>query len=85
MIFYSTDPWALIVAFIALKSVNYAFSCPVRESLYIPTVKEIKFKSKTPLKSFAVNTAGIRKAQYVAEQVCNSPVPIQTVGGMKKI
>ena len=46
---------------------------------------EIKFKSQTPLKSFAVNTDGIRKAQYVAEQVCNSPVPIQTVGGMKKI
>ena len=46
---------------------------------------EFKFKGQTPLKSFAVNTAGIRKAQYVAEQVCNSPVPIQTVGGMKKI
>src|SRR6056300_1197727 len=26
---------------------------------------EIKFKSQTPLKSFAVNTDGIRKAQYV--------------------
>jgi hypothetical protein len=35
--------------------------------------------------SFAVNTAGIRKAQYVAEQVCNSPVPIQTVSRMKKV
>ena len=46
---------------------------------------EIKFKSQTPLKSFAVNTTGIRKASYVAEQVCNSPVPIQTVGGIKKI
>ena len=46
---------------------------------------EIKFKSQTPLKSFAVNTDGIRKAQYVAEQVCNSPVPIQTVGGFEKI
>ena len=46
---------------------------------------EIKFKSQTPLKSFAVNTDGIRKAQYIAEQVCNSPVPIQTVGGFEKI
>ena len=46
---------------------------------------EIKFKSQTPFKSFAVNTAGIRKAQYVAEQVCNSPVPIQTVSRMEKI
>ena len=46
---------------------------------------EFKFKGQTPLKSFAVNTAGIRKAQYVAEQVCNSPVPIQQVSRMEKI
>jgi hypothetical protein len=46
---------------------------------------EIKFKSQTPFKSFAVNTTGIRKAQYVAEQVCNSPVPIQTVRGFEKV
>ena len=46
---------------------------------------EIKFKSQTPLKSFAVNTTGIRKASYVAEQVCNSPVTIQTVSRMEKI
>ncbi len=46
---------------------------------------EIKFKPQTPLKSFAVNTDGINKAQYVAEQVCNSPVPIQQVNYMEKI
>ena len=47
---------------------------------------EIKFKSQTPLKSFAVNTTGIRKASYVAEQVCNSPVTIQqTVSRLEKI
>ena len=46
---------------------------------------EFKFKGQTPLKSFAVNTAGIRKAQYVAEQVCNSPVTIQTVGDFEKV
>jgi AAA family ATP:ADP antiporter len=38
---------AIVFAFIALKAVNYAFSYPVRESLYIPTVKDIKFKSKS--------------------------------------
>ena len=47
---------------------------------------EIKFKSQTPLNSFAVNTTGIRKASYVAEQVCNSPVTIQqTVSRLEKI
>jgi len=35
-----------------LKSINLAFSWPVRESLYIPTVKEIKFKSKSWIDAF---------------------------------
>ena len=38
--------------FIALKSLNYAISYPIRESLYIPTVKAIKFKSKSWIDSF---------------------------------
>jgi ATP:ADP antiporter, AAA family len=46
----STD--ALIVGYIGLKAINYAFSQPVRESLYIPTVKEIKFKSKSWIDAF---------------------------------
>jgi AAA family ATP:ADP antiporter len=35
-----------IIAFVVTRSVNYAFAVPVRESLYIPTVKEVQFKSK---------------------------------------
>ncbi len=46
------SPLAISVAFVSLKSVNYAFSWPVRESLYIPTVKEIKFKSKSWIDAF---------------------------------
>lgn len=48
----ATTPQALILAFVVLQSVNYAFSWPVRESLYIPTVKEIKFKSKSWIDAF---------------------------------
>lgn len=48
----NTSPTALVVAFVILKAVNYAFSWPVRESLYIPTVKEIKFKSKSWIDAF---------------------------------
>lgn len=48
----STTNNALKVAFIIIKSINYAFSWPVRESLYIPTVKEIKFKSKSWIDAF---------------------------------
>lgn len=43
---------ALIIAFVLLQSLNYAFSWPVRESLYIPTVKAIKFKSKSWIDAF---------------------------------
>ncbi|MCX5922522.1 MAG: hypothetical protein NTX86_04305 [Candidatus Dependentiae bacterium] len=48
----NASPYALMVAFVALKALNYAFSWPVRESLYIPTVKEIKFKSKSWIDAF---------------------------------
>ena len=47
-----TTPMAITAAFIALKAVNYAFAWPVRESLYIPTIKEIKFKAKSWIDAF---------------------------------
>lgn len=47
-----TNTVAMIHAFVAIKAINYAFSWPVRESLYIPTVKEIKFKSKSWIDAF---------------------------------
>src|SRR6202042_2883570 len=43
---------ALLVTFVTLQAINYAFSWPLRESLYIPTVKEIKFKSKSWIDAF---------------------------------
>jgi AAA family ATP:ADP antiporter len=46
------SPIMFVVAWIGLKALNYAFSWPVRESLYIPTVKEIKFKSKSWIDAF---------------------------------
>lgn len=45
-------PFSLTVVFVTLKSINYAFAMPVRESLYIPTVKDIKFKSKSWIDAF---------------------------------
>lgn len=49
---FETTPQALISAFVGFKAINYAFSWPVRESLYIPTIKEIKFKSKSWIDAF---------------------------------
>lgn len=42
-----TSASALLIALVVLRAINYAFSYPLRESLYIPTIKEIKFKSKS--------------------------------------
>ncbi len=49
---FSYTPFAVIVSIILLQAINYAFAQPVRESLYIPTVKDIKFKSKSWIDSF---------------------------------
>lgn len=43
---------ALIIVYVVMRGINYGFSYPVRESLYIPTVKEIKFKSKSWVDAF---------------------------------
>lgn len=47
-----TTPAALMNAFVAFQAFHYAFSMPVRESLYLPTIKEIKFKSKSWIDAF---------------------------------
>jgi AAA family ATP:ADP antiporter len=49
---FNRNPLMIIVALTGLKSINYGFSWPVRESLYIPTVNEIKFKSKSWIDAF---------------------------------
>ncbi len=48
---------ALLTIFIIMRAINYGFSYPVRESLYIPTVKEIKFKSKSWIDGFGTKFA----------------------------
>lgn len=50
-------PFSLLLVFVGLKSINYAFAQPVRESLYIPTVKDIKFKSKSWIDAFGQKMA----------------------------
>lgn len=48
----SSSPGALIAAFVALRAIYYAFNQPVTEALYIPTVKDMKFKSKSWIDTF---------------------------------
>jgi AAA family ATP:ADP antiporter len=59
----SGTPFSFIVASVVTKAVHYAFSFPLKESLFIPTVKEIKFKSKSWIdtfgQKFARSTGGV--------------------------
>jgi AAA family ATP:ADP antiporter len=55
--FFSTTQFAFLSFFVILRSIHYGFSYPVRESLYIPTVKEIKFKSKSWIDAFGQKLA----------------------------
>lgn len=54
---FTYTPEALIATFVVMRSINYGFSYPVRESLYIPTIKEIKFKSKSWIDAFGTKLA----------------------------
>lgn len=52
-----TTSQALVNAFVFFKAIHYAFSWPVRETLYIPTIKEIKFKSRSWIDAFGSKIA----------------------------
>jgi AAA family ATP:ADP antiporter len=75
------DANALVVAFVGLKALNYAFSYPVRESLYIPTVKEIKFKSKSWIDAFGTKfakTSGSVFNRYAATFGASMMLPLHS-------
>jgi len=48
------DEQAVLIVYTGLGVLNYAFASPLRESLYIPTVKDIKYKSKSWIDSFGM-------------------------------
>ncbi len=55
---------SLLIVFVGMKAIHYAFSWPVRESLYIPTNKEIKFKSKSWIDAFGSKFAKASGSAY---------------------
>lgn len=54
---FETSSQTLINVFVVFQAFNYAFFMPVRESLYLPTVKDIKFKSKSWIDAFGSKIA----------------------------
>ena len=49
---FTQSSQAILHVFIGLGAVNYSFSHPLRESLYIPTLKDMKFKAKSWIDTF---------------------------------
>lgn len=49
--FYPTY-YSLVIVYMLIRIINNAISSPIREALYIPTIKEIKFQSKSWIDSF---------------------------------
>lgn len=73
------SPEALVAAAVGIKVINYAFSWPVREGLYIPTTKEIKFKSKSWIDAFGskfAKTAGSSFNYFTVNMVQSIFVPV---------
>ena len=48
----SDSPTMVMYAFIGLGTINYSLSVPLREALYIPATKNMKFKAKAWIDSF---------------------------------
>ncbi len=47
-LFITYQTWeTALIAFVVTRAVNYALAVPLRESLYIPTIDEIRFKTKS--------------------------------------
>ena len=54
-IFYSDQ--AIIWSFMLIVALNFSFAKPLREILYIPTVNDIRFKTKAWIDSFGLKTS----------------------------
>jgi AAA family ATP:ADP antiporter len=54
---FLTSPYSLLVCFVVVRAIYYAFNQPVTEALYIPTVKAVKFKSKSWIDTFGKKMA----------------------------
>ena len=52
------------VAYILMRAINYAFASPLRESLYIPTTKAMKFKTKSWIDGFGAKLAKCSGSSY---------------------
>lgn len=55
---------AMTTAYVLMRAVNYAFAYPLRESLYVPTTKAVKFKSKSWIDGFGQKLSKMAGSWY---------------------
>ena len=72
-------PGMIIAIFVLLRAINYAFANPLRESLYIPTSKDMRFKAKSWIDAFGAKFAKAFGSSY---NVFIQTVPLGLVGGI---
>jgi ATP:ADP antiporter, AAA family len=56
--------WMMGLTYVLMKALNYAFAQPLKESLYIPTTRSVKFKSKSWIDSFGTKFAKAMGSMY---------------------
>jgi AAA family ATP:ADP antiporter len=62
--FSAQSPEVLFIVYLIIRTTNYALAQPLRESLYIPTTKAVKFKSKSWIDAFGGKIAKGTGAGY---------------------
>jgi AAA family ATP:ADP antiporter len=62
LLFFFPTLWIIVFVMIVMRAMNYGFNVPLREMLYIPTVKDIKFKSKAWTDSIGKNVSKVSGA-----------------------
>ncbi len=82
---FNYTPGVIVAVVIVIRSINYAFAQPLREALYIPTVKEVKFKSKSWIDAFGSKISkGTGSVFYLMSQLVSKalflPVSIVVFG-----
>lgn len=55
---------AVAIAYVIMRAINYAFAYPLRESLYIPATKAVKFKSKSWIDGFGAKLSKTAGSSY---------------------
>lgn len=55
---------AAVIVYMGIRAVNYAFAYPLRESLYIPTTKAMKFKTKSWIDGIGAKIAKAAGSTY---------------------